>query len=386
MALKDDLVARARDIAELAGREAHNTEANRKLDDEVVRACCDADLLQVMVPKELGGHELDYATMAAIVYEFGKQCPSTAWVISFYLGHNFIHSLFPQESQQEVFAEKPYVLMAGTVAPSFRLTPVEGGYIVSGTSQWNSGSAHANWFMGSGLVMVDGEVRGALAFLAPRKDVDVIDNWDVAGMRGTSSGDMGMEEVFVPAYHTVAVQDLLDGNAPGGKLHANPQYSLPLLPFVLGETVPVTVGAYRGAADAFMEHTTARYNARNPGGVPDKQLAQVRVGEGQAGAAIAETLMHDYAGFLSTARPDDLRPLARRAEIRARVAMITDYCHAGIQKFMLGGGGGAFRGTVPLQRFYRDISMLRVHGFLDLDTAAENHGRLIFGLEPTCPL
>jgi len=386
MPLKDDLVARARDIAKLVGREAHNTDVNRKLSDEVVQACCDAELMQTLVPAKFGGHELDYATMAAIIYEFGKQCTATAWVMSFYLGHNFIHSLFPKESQEEVFADRPYVLMAGTVAPSFTLTPVEGGYIANGLSQWNSGSAHAEWFLACGLVMVDGEVRGALAFLSPRRDVEVIDNWDVAGMRGTSSGDLKMEDVFIPAYHTVPVQDLLDGKAPGGQLHGNPQYSLPLLPFVLGETVPVTVGAFRGAADAFRDLTQDRFSAQLAAKVLDKQVAQIRVGESQAGAAVAETLLHDYAGFLSSADPDALRPLARRAEVRARVAMITDYCHAGIQKLMLGAGGGAFRNDMPLQRFYRDISVLRVHGFLDLDTAAENYGRQIFGLEPNCPL
>ncbi|MEO0033932.1 MAG: hypothetical protein RIS94_3690 [Pseudomonadota bacterium] len=42
---------------------------------------------------------------------------------------------------------------------------------------------------------------------------------------------MRMEGVFVPAYHTTPVQDLLDGTSPGSKLHGNRMYSLPLLPF-----------------------------------------------------------------------------------------------------------------------------------------------------------
>lgn len=386
MSLSETLIARARDIAPMAGEAALETDRNRKLSDTVIDAACDAGLMQIMVPKKWGGHELSYSTMAGVVYEFARHCTSTAWVMSFYLGHNFIHSLFPLESQEEVFANGPFVLMAGTVAPQFTMTPVDGGYIVNGQSQYNSGSSRSQWFLGSGLVMVDGQVQGALAFLAPASDVEVIDNWDVAGMSGTSSGDIKLTDRFVPVYHTVPVQDLLNGSAPGGKIHSNPIYSIPLLPFVMGETVPVTVGALRGAADGFLKLTEERYSAQIAQKVLDKQAQQIRVGTAQAAASAAELMMMDYAAMLDGATFDKIGSIERRAEIRARVGLITDFCHDHIQKLMLGAGGAAYRNDCPLQRFYRDISVLRVHGFLDLDTAMEAYGRVLLGMAPQCPL
>lgn len=386
MSLSEKLIASARDIAPMVEKEAYNTDRNRKLSDAVIDACCDAGLMQILVPKMYGGHELDYATMAAVVYEFGRYCTSTAWVISFYIGHNYIHALWPKQFQDEVFANGPCGLTPGTIAPNFRLKPVDGGYIASGLSQWNSGSSRADWFLNSGLVMIDGKPQRALAFMVPAAEVEIIDNWDMAGMRGTSSGDARLNDVFVPQHRVVEVADLLNGQSPGSKIYSNRIYSLPILPFVLGETLPVMVGAYRGAADVFKRLTEDRYSTFTSAKVQNKQTAQMRIGHGQAGAAIAETLLQDYVRFLDTIEPSEIQAIERRAEVRARVGMIADYVYKGINEMMLGAGGGAYRNSSPMQRFLRDMNVLRVHGFLDTETATENLGRVQLGLEPNCPL
>lgn len=386
MNLSDTLISRAREIAPMVGEAAYDTDKNRRISDAVIDACLDAELFQILVPKIYGGHELNYSTMAAVVYEFARHCTSTAWVISFYIGHSFLHALWPKEFQDEVFADGPCSFTPGTIAPNFKLVPVDGGFIANGLSQWNSGSSRCHWFLNSGLVMVDGKPRGAKAFMVPVADVEVIDNWDMAGMRGTASGDARLTDVFVPHHRAVDVSDLLNGTAPGSRIHSNPLYSLPVLPFVLGETMPVLVGSYRGAADAFKKLTEERYTTFTSSKVQDKQTAQIRVGHGQAGASVAEVLLRDYANMLDTTAPSDLKPLAKRAEIRARVGMVSDYARNGINELMLGAGGGAFRNSSALQRFFRDINVLRVHGFLDTETATENLGRIHLGLDPNCPL
>lgn len=386
MSLSDMLIARAREIAPTVEKEAGNTDRNRKLSDQVIDACHEAGLFEILVPKMYGGHELDYATMAKVVYEFGRYCTSTAWVISFYIGHNYLHALWPKEFQDEVFSDGPCGFTPGTIAPNFRLKPVDGGYVANGLSQWNSGSSRADWFLNSGLVMIDDKAAGALAFMVPAAEVEIIDNWDMAGMRGTSSGDARLVDVFVPQHRVVPVADLLNGHSPGSKVHKNRLYSLPVIPFVLGETLPVMVGAYRGAADAYKRLTEDRYSTFTSAKVQNKQAAQIRIGHGQAGAAIVETLMRDYIQMLDTTDPDEIRHIEKRAEIRARIGMIADYVNNGINEMMLGAGGGAYRNTSPLQRFQRDMQVLRVHGFLDTDTATENLGRIQLGLEPNCPL
>lgn len=386
MSLSETLIARARDIAPLVEKAAYETDQNRRVSDAVLDACAEAGLFQILVPKVYGGHELNYSTMASVVYEFARHCTSTAWVVSFYIGHNFLHALWPKEFQDEAFADAPFSFTPGTIAPNFKLTPVDGGYIANGLSQWNSGSSRCDWFMNSGLVIVDGKPAGAKTFMVPAADIEIIDNWDMAGMRGTASGDARLTDVFVPEHRVVNVSDLLEGTSPGSKIHQNRLYSLPVLPFVLGETMPVMVGSYRGAADAYKKLTEERYTTFTGSKVQDKQTAQIRVGHGQAGASLAEVLLRDYTTMIDTVEPADIKPIPRRAEIRARVGMVADYVQSGINELMLGAGGGAFRNTSPLQRFFRDMNVLRVHGFLDTETATENLGRVHLGLDPNCPL
>ncbi len=41
-------------------------------------------------------------------------------------------------------------------------------------------------------------------FIVPRDQYEIVDNWQVMGMRGTGSKRVAMKDVFVPAYNTMA--------------------------------------------------------------------------------------------------------------------------------------------------------------------------------------
>jgi len=386
MTLASELVGRAREIAPLVAREAQQADRNGRVSDAVIDAFADARLFEILVPRRFGGHELSYETMAQVIRAISPACTSTAWVMSFYIGHNYIHALFPEESQKEVFADRPYALTPGAVAPSFTMTPVTGGYRVSGRSMWNSGSSRSDWFMGNGVIQSEGQAPAMRLFLVPTAEATLIPNWDVAGMRATSSSDIALQDTFVPEHRTVETPSVLEGRTPGAALHANPIYGMPLLPFILGEVVPVVVGAYRGAADEFVRLTKARYGTFTGAEVKAKPAAQMRIGHGLAGADLADRMLADYIRELVDPDIERMRSLEARAAMKARVALITDFCYEGIRTLMLGAGANAFRNESPMQRFYRDISMLRVHGFLDLETGTETYGQVLLGMAPTSPI
>ena len=44
-------------------------------------------------------------------------------------------------------------------------------------------------------------------FVVPRADYRTVDNWQVAGLQGTGSIDVVLEDVFVPGYRTQRMQD-----------------------------------------------------------------------------------------------------------------------------------------------------------------------------------
>jgi 3-hydroxy-9,10-secoandrosta-1,3,5(10)-triene-9,17-dione monooxygenase len=190
----------------------------------------------------------------------------------------------------------------------------------------------------------------------------------------------------VPEYRTADATRVMSGDSPGSRLHSNAMYSMPVMPLLLAEVLPIIVGAYRAVVDEYTAFVESRQGPRFTTRTPGKQLTQIKVGRGKAGADLADAMLDDYLRVLTTTPSEILRDPVTRAGLKARVATITDFCAEGIDVVVQAAGAEAFRSKSPLQRFFRDISMLRVHAYLDLENASETYGRLLFGLPPESPI
>jgi 3-hydroxy-9,10-secoandrosta-1,3,5(10)-triene-9,17-dione monooxygenase len=376
--LAAELLGRARELAPVLAERAAKTEENRAPLDESIRDLIDSGLLATVTPKVYGGHELSINDMTDIVRTLSAGCPSTAWVASFYMGAAWRANLFGEKVQKEIFADKPYVLGAGQAAPLREARRVPGGFVISGQTPWSSGSVHAEWIMFMGVVVDDG-VPSPTLFMVPREETEVVDTWYISGMAGTGSNDVRVEEVFVPDYRSASFLDALTGTAEGQLLHLNPMYQLPFVPFTMCEVVPVVTGALRGATDAFTVRTAQRQGTISLEKAAGKQAAQIRLGRALAAADAAEVLLRDYVERILARRPTNSDP-ADRAEMKLKGAFISNLCREAINDIARGIGGDGFRTHSPLQRFFRDINVVAVHAFLDIDTAAETIGRMALEL------
>jgi 3-hydroxy-9,10-secoandrosta-1,3,5(10)-triene-9,17-dione monooxygenase len=159
-------------------------------------------------------------------------------------------------------------------------------------------------------------------------------------------------------------------------------YHIPFIPFAMAEVTPVVVGAMRGAADSFVQRTRDRQGTISQDKASGKQAAQMRLGRALACAEAAETLLAAYINRVMSDRPEQSDP-RDRANMKLRVAYIVDMCRNGMNDMVRGIGADGFRNSSPLQRFYRDINLLAVHAFLDIDTASETRGRFTLGLPVT---
>ncbi|MBL6751145.1 MAG: hydroxylase [Nevskia sp.] len=382
---RQELVGRAKELAPVFAQRALRTEENRAPLDASVRDMIDAGVLAALTPKVYGGHECSIDTMSEIVRIFSAACPSTGWVSAFYMGAAWRAAIFPEQAQREFFAGKPYILCAGQAAPLREVKRVPGGYRITGQTPWSSGSVHAEWITFMGALVEPGGAPTPLAFMVPRGETEMLDTWFVAGMRGTGSNDMRVDNVFVPEYRTASMALALTGDTPGQAIHANPMYRLPFIPFLMCEVVPVLVGALRGAADALLLRTRERQGTISGIKAATKQAPQMRLARALACADAAETLLDAYLErYLS--RRADRNELLERSGMKLKAAFITDLCRNGVNDIARGIGGDGFRDASPLQRYFRDINMLAVHAFLDIDNAAETYGRLTLGLPIEDPL
>jgi 3-hydroxy-9,10-secoandrosta-1,3,5(10)-triene-9,17-dione monooxygenase len=375
---KDELIRRAHQLAPVFAERALRTEDRRAPLDESIRDLIESGFLAALTPKVYGGHELGIDVMTRVVRILSAACPSTGWVTAFYMGAAWRANIFPERAQREVFADKPYILSAGQAAPLREVRRAPGGYRISGQTPWSSGSVHAEWITFMGVLAEPGAAPLPLTFLVPRSQTEVIDTWFVAGMRGTASNDIRVEDVFVPEYRSASFVQALTGDTPGQAVHANPMYRLPFIPFLMTEVVPVLVGSMRGAADAFAQRTRERQGTISGIKAAGKQATQMRLARAIACADAAETLLDDYLVRFLARLPTRNDPIERSA-MKLKAAFVTDLCRAGVNDIARGIGGDGFRDHCPLQRYFRDINMLAVHAFLDIDTAAETYGRLVLG-------
>lgn len=382
MELRQELIGRAKELQPVIAARAAATEDKRAPLDETIRELCDAELMQILTPKRFGGHELHVDTMVDVVRIIAAACPSTGWVSSFYIGHNWLHAVFPEKFQEEAFADRPYVLSSGHIAPQSRAVPVAGGYELSGRQAWSSGVVHADWVFFAGMVLADGEPPIPKMFGVPRSDVEVIDTWYMAGMQGTGSLDVQVEKVFVPEHRAVAVPALLDGTHPGGTVHANPLYALPVISVLSFEALSVLAGALHGAVDVFGTITRERKSSYTGASVAEKPAAQMRMGRAMAAANAVDAIVDAGVAKIMRLAPGERLSFEENAANRASDALVTQICADTVNDLMHGAGSNAFRSESPLQRFFRDINVIRSHALMDIEPASELYGKLLLGLPP----
>jgi 3-hydroxy-9,10-secoandrosta-1,3,5(10)-triene-9,17-dione monooxygenase len=378
---KQDLVDRAKSLAPGIAARALETERLRRPHDDTIQELIDAELMQTLVPRHWGGHELGLETHLEVVEVLGAACMSTGWIAAFYMGHNWFATKFSERAQKEIFGDRPFGLIPASSAPTLRAVQVDGGWEVAGRATWSSGIMHADWVMMGGLTD-----KGPMQFLLPIEDVHVEDVWHMSAMAGTGSNDAVVDGAFVPDYRSLTAIEFAGGISEGSKLHENPLYSIPLLPFIYCEIIGLFSGGLRGAVTAFEEMVQSRVTSHAAAALREKQHVHITLGEAHARAAVAETLARAQIASTEKVMNGSGFDLDARLGLKLQASFVIDQCRQTVNDLAHRSGSSNFRVDAPIQRFFRDINMLATHAFWDWETSRELFGRHRLGLEPNFPL
>jgi 3-hydroxy-9,10-secoandrosta-1,3,5(10)-triene-9,17-dione monooxygenase len=77
---------------------------------------------------------------------------------------------------------------------------------------------------------------------------------------------------------------------------------------------------------------------------------------------------------------------AARARVRMDCAYAVRPCRDALEILYLAGGGSGLAAANPIQRAWRDLTAMNLHGILSLETNEEMYGRILLGLDPKTPL
>jgi len=382
-----ELLARARTIAATVRPRVQETEANRRVAEDVIERLREAELFRILQPRAYGGFEYGFDVFTDMVAAVGRGCGSTGWVYGLGAVHQWFVASFPRAAQDEFWANGS--IAAGSYAPAGKTVAVDGGYRTSGIWSFASGCDNADWYLLAAMLPAagTGDAPRAAFFLVPRKDARIDDNWHTMGLAGTGSKNIVADDAFIPAHRVVAISDLIAGTGPGTLVNTNPLYRQSFLGIIPVTLVAPILGMAEGALADFIDMVRVR-TTRGAVAGGNRRMAefatiQSRVAEATGCIDAARLMMfRDIAETRAVAEQGAATPLDMRLRNRLDHSFCTRLLVQAIDALFVAAGGQGIFLEKPLQQVWRDAHAAASHISLNWYAVSTMYGQYALGLEP----
>lgn len=356
----DDWLSRVADVTPVIEANRDRAERDRVMPVEVYRELRDAGFTRMWVSKEFGGEQISIRTGMAVVEELARLDASVAWQIGVQGAIGRLSDFLPAHSARELFKNNSGLVIGG-VKPFGRAEPVDGGYLLSGTWSFASGSAHAGWLASMAFVTRGGkpvmtptgpDIR--VAFVRPA-DVELLDTWHTIGLRGTGSNDYRVSELFVPDELTCGKDEI--SSAPADVTTRG--YGLSYYDFGPFTTAPTALGIAQAAFEAFREMAGGKVPASGKTSLAASHTVHEKVGHVAMQLHSSRVLLHEAAAHAERAVESGDDSLS--ALIRLTGATVGQNAIAAVSTlYELAGSTSIYTGD-RLDRCFRDIHAATKH-------------------------
>ena len=272
-----------------------NAQQLRRLDPETAEALIEAGLFRFTLPRALGGEDASIRETIAVLEAISAIDGSVGWNVMIGSEINAMAAGgMPLDLAKRVYLDNPRVIMCGGggpgTIPGRAVSQPDGGYRVWGRTSFISGCHNAEWcFMAAPIF--DGETPRmgpggqpiVRTWFLHRDEYQILDTWDVAGLRGSGSHDVLAEGAHVPAEWARVELMVLPAQ------HENPVFRVPVLLRLAYNKAAVALGVARGALDALATLARDKTPMLSASKLMDRPIAQYRIGqaEGELRAARA---------------------------------------------------------------------------------------------------
>lgn len=368
---KQQLAARLTKVEEMreeilaAGDQAQEL---RRLPDDIVERLIDEGFFRFTLPTELGGENASATDTIQILEAMAAIDASVAWNVM--LGSE-INAMaaggMDPELAQEVYVDNPRVVMCGgggpgTTPPRAERDPQ--GVRVWGQSTFISGCHNATYcFIAAPLMQgeqpeldAQGNPTFKLWFM-PRDQWEIMDTWDVAGLRGSGSHDVKAEGALVA--EKFAGVDLFALPAH----YENPVYRMPVPLRLSYNKVAIALGVAKGAIEAFADLAQNKIPMMSASTLNKRPMAQSRMGEAVANyrgvRAYVLNAMENIQQELEAGAPQP----GAETTVDARLACThgANVCMSVVDSLHNTAGTSGMRMFSPLERKLRDAHACATH-------------------------
>jgi indole-3-acetate monooxygenase len=382
-----DCVFAAKDLAPLARKHEAFAEQNGRLHDDVVNAFQESGLYSINTPDAFGGASPSPRAQCEAIIELSKADAAAGWCFMVSTGFNWqVGRDFGESAMATAFADRS-AHIAGSFVPAFFARPTDGGYIVSGQSSFNSNIYRSGFKVIVALVndpakpadIAKGEVPPIRAMLVPDSDCEIVDNWDVIGLRGTASHNLQVVEKFVPDAMTIDI--VAHVNRKPSEFD-NPIYRLPYIPWTGFHTAAVLIGIAERAVDEFVAHTTSKIMLTN------KMQSQATLPATKAAIAEVATMVRAAKAHLLFAADESWEiclegrdfTLEEEAHLQMAAYHTSELSVAAVQKIFAVCGAAAISRRLPLEKLLRDVMTGQQHISVSADRSKSTVSRRLLGL------
>jgi indole-3-acetate monooxygenase len=318
-----------------------------------------------------------------VIEEIAKHDASTAWCLGQACGCTMTSAYLDPDVAREIFGGKRGIVAWGPPGPA-EARAVPGGYRLTGTWSFASGSHHATW-LGAHVAILTPDGTPQLrpdggpvvrTLLFPKASAKFADIWHVVGLRGTGSDSYTVTDLFVSEKYTV-LRDAAVKPCQPGLLYAFSSSNMYASGFA-----GVALGIARGALDAFVELARDKIPRGARRTLRDNNVVQAQVSQSEARLCGARAFLlgsldeiwRDVSGSgrLTTDHNVTIRLASTWAIHQAREVVDMAY-HAA--------GATAIFESNPFERRFRDIHTV-IQQYQGRQAHFEMVGQALLGLEP----
>ena len=386
--LLEGLLDRVASVADFIADHADAGERDGNLDPAVYTALREAGLFSLFMPKALGGMEV-HPVIALSVWEAVARIDSSAgWNLAQASGGIGFSGRLGAKGFERIYGGGRLPIFAGAGNPPLTAQRCDGGFTVSGRVSFVTGCRHAEWLSFIAMPMADGQLEihpatggpAAKSMFFPCADVEIVDNWNTLGMRGTGSADVVLNNRFV------ADEMVIDLSSPAVMQpgFTGPLYRMQSWPTILGEAV-ISIGIAAAAIELFKEAAPSRVPAMTQTALRDREWVQLNIGRAQARVDAARAYLHQTMSAAYAAAADG------GLDTKMKISLQLAACHAAeasagaVDLVHEAAGSSGIRNEQKFQRHFRDAHVCTQHA---TKSAARyvSAGRMILGLGPDVPL
>jgi alkylation response protein AidB-like acyl-CoA dehydrogenase len=363
--------------------ERDHIEASRRLPEDLARELARDGFFRIFLPKAYGGLGLSPMKAMEVFEELARADASVAWCVWNGNTHWTAAQLSP-EAARTIHAA-PDVITANSTRTSGQAQVVSGGFLVNGRWSLVSGCELGTWMVLLCIVHEDGKPRMTRTgtpesrfMLLPSEACEIIDTWNVGGLRGTGSHDVVVRDVFVPNSYGSGFTDPY--------VLPEPRYRIPPFSRVIPGLGAMALGIARTAIDTFKEIAGAKTAQRTTQMLRDNHGAQIRVSQAESLVQSARLFLFDtlerlWSPLIATGEVT----MEARAHVRLAASHAVTSAVQAIDLLYIGAGASALYTSCPLERAFRDVHAITQHIGVN-PRVMETTGRVLFGLEPDTPL